>query len=104
MREEVDPVYITEVLVALKNAHEEHIEAYGIGNEDRLTGRHETQHIDTFSYGNSDRGASIRIPPRLVKTGTGYLEDRRPAANIDPYRAITRLMKTVGSVSNGVVL
>ena len=98
MREEVDPVYITEVLVALKNAHEEHIEAYGIGNEDRLTGRHETQHIDTFSYGNSDRGASIRIPPRLVKTGTGYLEDRRPAANIDPYRAITRLMKTVGSV------
>jgi len=98
MREESDPAYITDVLDALLNSHEEHIEAYGIGNEDRLTGRHETQHIDTFSYGISDRGASIRIPPRTAKENRGYLEDRRPAANIDPYRAITRLMKTVGSV------
>lgn len=100
MREEEDPAYITDVLVALGNAHEDHIEAYGIGNEDRLTGRHETQHIDTFSYGNSDRGASIRIPPRTAKENRGYLEDRRPAANIDPYRALACLVETVCSVSS----
>ena len=103
MRESPDPVYITDVLVALKNAHEEHIDAYGIGNEDRLTGKHETQHIDTFSYGNSDRGASIRIPPRTAQTGMGYLEDRRPAANMDPYRALALIVETVGDVPTGDV-
>jgi glutamine synthetase len=100
MRESSDQYYITDVLVALKNKHEEHIEEYGVGNEDRLTGAHETQHIDTFSYGNSDRGASIRIPPRTAQTGRGYLEDRRPAANMDPYRALACLVETVCSVSS----
>jgi len=28
----------------------------------------------------------------------GYLEDRRPAANIDPYKALTCLVNTVGKV------
>ena len=41
-----------------KNA-EFHVQNYGAGIEDRLTGDHETQRFDTFSYGVSDRGASI---------------------------------------------
>ncbi len=66
--------------------HQEHIEVYGEENEKRLTGLHETQHITKFSYGVSDRGASIRIPISTVENNwKGYLEDRRPASNADPY-------------------
>jgi len=64
---------------------EEHIRVYGVGIEDRLTGAHETQSFDQFSYGVSDRGASIRIPWQVAKDGKGYIEDRRPNANADPY-------------------
>ena len=66
--------------------HKNHIKLYGDGNEKRLTGLHETQHIDKFSYGVSDRGASIRIPISTIENGwKGYLEDRRPASNANPY-------------------
>lgn len=64
---------------------DEHIRVYGVGIEDRLTGAHETQSFDQFSYGVSDRGASIRIPWQVAKDGKGYIEDRRPNANADPY-------------------
>ena len=69
----------------------EHIAGYGTGIEDRLTGLHETQHFTEFSYGVSDRGASIRIPWQVAKDGKGYIEDRRPNANADPY-VIARLI------------
>ena len=68
-----------------------HIANYGVGVEDRLTGAHETQRFDQFSYGVSDRGASIRIPWQVAVDKKGYLEDRRPNANIDPY-IVARLM------------
>ena len=51
-----------------------------------MTGKHETQSIDTFSWGISDRGASIRVPLSTAKDWVGYVEDRRPASNGDPYR------------------
>ena len=77
----------------------EHIEVYGADNDMRLTGLHETQSIDKFSYGVSDRGASIRIPVATVQNGwKGYLEDRRPASNGDPYKIAGRIIKTVNSV------
>lgn len=75
--------------------HAEHIAVYGAGNEDRLTGKHETARIDEFRYGVSDRGASIRIPIFTAKNGKGYLEDRRPAANMDPYMVTARIIETV---------
>ena len=66
--------------------HEQHISGYGEDNEARLTGEHETQRIDLFSWGVADRGASIRIPNTTKNNGwIGYAEDRRPAANCDPY-------------------
>ena len=65
--------------------HAEFIAAYGEGNERRLTGKHETASIDDFSYGVANRGASIRIPRTTEAKGKGYLEDRRPASNMDPY-------------------
>lgn len=79
----------------LGKRHKEHIEVYGAENEKRLTGLHETCSIMEFRYGVSDRGASIRIPMATNKAGHGYLEDRRPAANMDPYQVTAALVKTV---------
>ncbi len=73
-----------------KNAAE-HVANYGVGIEERLTGQHETAPYDQFSYGVSDRGASVRIPWQVAQEGKGYLEDRRPNANMDPY-TVTRLI------------
>ncbi|UII29216.1 glutamine synthetase beta-grasp domain-containing protein [Fulvivirga maritima] len=81
----------------------EHIEVYGADNDQRLTGAHETQSIDKFSYGVSDRGASIRIPIATVENGwKGWLEDRRPASNGDPYKIAARIVKTVKKASEVV--
>lgn len=41
--------------------------------------------MENFSYGVANRGSSIRIPRATEAKGNGYYEDRRPAANIDPY-------------------
>ncbi|MER7399181.1 glutamine synthetase [Streptomyces sp. NPDC000151] len=69
----------------------EHVREYGTGIEDRLTGAHETAPWDQYSYGASDRGASVRIPWQVERDKKGYIEDRRPNANVDPY-VVTRLM------------
>lgn len=82
-----------------------HIDVYGADNDQRLTGLHETQSIDMFSYGVSDRGASIRIPIATVENGwKGWLEDRRPASNADPYMVASAIITTVknANVSAGV--
>ena len=77
----------------------EHIEVYGEFTEQRLTGKHETSKIDQFKYGVSDRSASIRIPLIAVHNGyKGWLEDRRPASNADPYKIAARIIQTVNSV------
>ena len=70
---------------ALGKRVDEHVTNYGIGIESRLTGAHETAHFTKFSYGTSDRGASIRIPWQTAQNKKGWLEDRRPNANMDPY-------------------
>lgn len=74
--------------------HEEHIRVYGEGNERRLTGKHETASIDSFSYGVANRGASLRIPRQALLEGCGYLEDRRPASNMDPYVVTAKIVQT----------
>ncbi len=84
---------------AFKPAVDAHIAVYGADNDMRLTGLHETQAIDQFSYGISDRGASIRIPIATVENGwKGWLEDRRPASNGDPYKVAAQIIKTVKAV------
>ena len=85
---------------SFRSVVKEHISVYGEFNDQRLTGEHETQSIDEFSYGISDRGASIRIPIITVEKGwKGWLEDRRPASNGDPYKIAARIIKTVKPVS-----
>lgn len=79
----------------LKLRHDLHIANYGFGIEDRLTGLHETASYKEFNYGVSDRGASVRIPWQVEREGKGYIEDRRPCANIDPYVVTRLIMETV---------
>mgnify|MGYP001583318186 FL=1 len=79
----------------LKFTHKEHIKVYGKDNELRLTGKHETCGIDEFRCGVSDRGASIRIPMNTARNKRGYIEDRRPAANADPYLVATAQIETI---------
>lgn len=79
----------------MSNHHKRHIEAYdpkqGEDNKRRLTGLHETSSIEDFSAGVANRGASIRIPRQVAADGYGYLEDRRPSSNCDPY-AVTEII------------
>jgi glutamine synthetase len=79
----------------LESRHALHIARYGAGLEDRLTGLHETCSIDEFRNGVADRGASIRIPRSVAERGYGYLEDRRPGANCDPYTVAALLVEAV---------
>jgi glutamine synthetase len=95
MREEGGYDKIIDACEKLSENPQEHIDVYGQDNDQRLTGLHETCSITDFRYGVSDRGASIRIPWQVEKDGCGYLEDRRPSSNCDPYRVSKKLIETV---------
>ena len=84
---------------ALSKRHDLHIANYGARIEERLTGLHETASYKEFKYGVSDRGASIRIPWQVEIDGKGYIEDRRPNANMDPYTVTRLIMETVGEAT-----
>jgi len=83
--------YCVKAAEALSTKHELHIANYGYAIEERLTGLHETCSYKEFRYGVSDRGASVRIPWQVARDQKGYIEDRRPNANCDPY-VVTRLI------------
>ncbi len=94
MREPGGYAEIMNAIHRLSKKHVEHINAYGDGNERRLTGRHETASMDMFSYGVANRGASVRIPYTTKQDGYGYFEDRRPSSNMDPYVVTGILIQT----------
>ena len=94
MRQPGGYVVILEAIKKLEMAHEEHMAVYGSDNHLRLSGLHETADMHTFSYGVANRGASIRIPRETERLGYGYLEDRRPSSNMDPYLVIRKLVET----------
>jgi len=96
MRDTGGEAYFNAIAEGFRPHHAAHLAEYGVGNEERLTGAHETASFEEFKYGVSDRGASIRIPIYTVEHGwKGYLEDRRPASNADPYRVTARIIETV---------
>merc|ERR1719213_1333154 len=97
MRKEGGIDAINAAIEKLSKTHAEHIANYGAGNEERLTGLHETCDMDTFRAGVADRGASIRIPRGVAIEDKGYLEDRRPSANVDPYTVAYLLLKSIFS-------
>ena len=91
MRDENGYSVIENAIKNLEKKHSLHMEHYGKDNKVRMTGNHETSSYDTFTYGVGDRTASVRIPQDTFKNKSGYLEDRRPASNMDPY-VVTRLL------------
>ena len=52
-------------------------------------------------YGVSHRGASVRIPWQVAKDKKGYIEDRRPNANMDPYVVTRLIIETVCGTADG---
>ena len=99
MRAEGGVSFIRQAIEKLEKHHPQHIACYdpkgGKDNMRRLTGLHETLDIHTFSSGVANRGASIRIPRQVSKDQKGYLEDRRPSANCDPYQVTEALIRTI---------
>lgn len=85
---------IEDAISKLKKRHSIHIAQYGAGNDRRMTGLHKTCDMGEFKWGVADREASIRIPRAVAIAGYGYLEDRRPAANADPYTVARLLIET----------
>jgi glutamine synthetase len=103
MREIGGKEYFEALMAAFDKYKNEHIAVYGPDNHLRLTGLHETQSIDKFNYGLANRGASIRVPHSFVNNGyRGYLEDRRPNSQGDPYKIASRILQTIATVpTNG---
>lgn len=105
---------IFEAIERLSVRHAEHLSAYGPDNRQRLTGIHETSSHEQFTPrpGNledciGNRSTSVRVPVHVAKKGSGYLEDRRPAANGNPYQIVTALVETIAGkgfpgLDNGV--
>jgi len=89
---------IKDIISNLEIKHNEHMENYGLFNELRMTGEHETSNMNDFSFGNSTRDTSIRIPVQSILDGKGYFEDRRPASNCDPYMVSSVMLETVYNV------
>jgi len=98
MREDGGLKAIEAAIELLSKKHLEHLAAYdpkgGEDNKRRLTGRHETSSMTTFSAGVANRGASVRINRHVYVDGKGYLEDRRPASNCDPYKVTEAIVRT----------
>ncbi|KHJ43742.1 glutamine synthetase, beta-grasp domain protein [Trichuris suis] len=99
MRETDGITHIEEAVEKLSKRHKEHIKVYdphgGMDNMRRLVGRMETSSVSEFSAGIAHRGASVRIPRQVAENRCGYLEDRRPASNSDPYQVTEALVRTV---------
>jgi glutamine synthetase len=91
--------YFLALMDAFDKYKNEHIAVYGPDNHLRLTGLHETQSIDKFNWGVANRGASIRVPNSFIPAGyKGYLEDRRPNSQGDPYKIASRILQTIATV------
>ena len=86
MREEGGYKFIENACKALGKKWELHIDNYGHGIEERLTGHHETAPWNKFSYGVSDRGASIRIPLQVVRRRQGLPRGPPPERQHRPLR------------------
>jgi glutamine synthetase len=88
---------IFDAIKDLEPKHMEHMKLYGADNHLRMTGAHETARYDQFSWGIANRGVSIRVTRNTEKRECGHFEDRRPAANCDPYNVTAMVAKTVVS-------
>lgn len=86
--------HINEAIERLSHKHAEHMEVYGEDNKLRMTGECETASYYRFTDGIANRGASVRRGNDTIKNQCGYFEDRRPAANCDPYLVTSKIFET----------
>lgn len=93
MREDGGYSVIAKTIGRLAKTHAEYISSYGEGNERRMTGEHETATYDKFTWGVGNRSASVRVNSTTYANKKGYFEDRRPAANADPYTVTSLLLR-----------
>lgn len=87
--------FIYEAIKKLEDNHDDHMKVYGMDNDQRMTGLHETSSYKKFTYGKANRGCSVRIGNKTVEDGRGYFEDRRPASNCDPYLVTSKIFETI---------
>lgn len=84
---------------ALKGAVDKHLAVYGEPEFSRRVAEHRPVSVPCrfteFSYGVADRLASVRIPGHVAVRGHGYIEDRRPCVDADPYEVAKALLETI---------
>jgi len=107
MRKDGGKKAMVEAIEKLSKEHDRHIAGYdpagGADNKRRLTGAHETARFDVFTWGAAHRGASIRIPRQCDEDGKGYIEDRRPSSNCDPYVVTELIVRTTVLGDYGII-
>ena len=86
--------FINVACKGLEQNHDKHIIQYGDNNELRLTGEYETSSFNKFTWGVGDRTASVRVTNETLHNKCGYLEDRRPSSNMDPYVVTSLILET----------
>ena len=79
---------IERIMMDLSGLHAAWMPLLGDGNEARLTGIHETSAIDRFTWAVGSRASSVRVPYSTGRDRCGYFEDRRPAANANPFQIL----------------
>jgi len=90
------------VLPKLEANHLRHIQRYGAGNTDRLSGKHETADWRKFTWGRGSRVSSCRIPSLTIAKGKGYIEDRRPSSVMNPYCVTGLIVQTILDVCKDI--
>ena len=95
MREEGGENLFEEIAKTASRFHTSHMKNYGTLNDRRMTGEHETSDYEVFSHAVASRSVSMRIPSATASDWKGYVEDRRPASNCDPYRVAACVLEYV---------
>lgn len=83
-------IAIHNIIERMRENHTDFIELLGTTNKNRLDGNCETSHYSTFTKGIGTRDTSVRIPKQTIQNGFGYFEDRRPGANVDYYKVLSK--------------
>jgi glutamine synthetase len=91
---------IEDALDKLAPVHKLHLQHYDPKGGADITRRMEGADDDIiddmaqFTAYKASRRGSVRIPQNVGSQGMGYLEDRRPASNCDPYSVTEILVRT----------
>ncbi|KAK3097568.1 hypothetical protein FSP39_010962 [Pinctada imbricata] len=66
---------------------------FGAENAERLKESHWSPSMEFHAEIGDKWSSSVRIPSMVSVNGKGYLEDRRPPSNLDPYAASEALVR-----------